>query len=268
MDVIIVPTDFSDNAEKALDQALLIAQKTGSELDLLHTIELEHAESAYFQMRIMKDAQMAETRLNNLVLRRIQALGISPDLTWRVHIHYKENFEKSIQALIDQTGARLVVMGTKGVHNWADKLFGSHTATLIGKAKVPVLSIPLQWQPAPVDKLAACMEPGQVQEYEDEVRAWGQWLDCEVEWLHFTAAEVEKGSPTSPGTSLPYETVPSPVDSPLYKNIVEHSRHLKSTILIMFVRPRSFFKKLFDPSLTKKTAGLIEAPLLAIPGKD
>lgn len=264
MDVIIVPTDFSDNAERALDQALLLAEKTGSEIEILHTIELEDAESAYFQMRVMTDARNAETRINNLVKRRMKVLGMSQDIIYRVHVHYKQNFEVSIQELIKQTGAKLVVMGSKGSKNWSDKLFGSYTANLIGKAIIPVLCIPSDWIPAPCTRLAVCIEPNQMQKYNDEALAWGKWMDCEVLWLHFaTASETV----TPPVSEQPFESVITAAEAPLYQRIVDHSRELEATVIAMFVQPRSFFKKLFDPSLTKKTAGLIAAPLLALPGK-
>ncbi len=264
MEVIIVPTDFSDNAERALDQALLLAQKTGSEIELLHTIELEDAESAYFQMRVMNDARNAETRLNNLVKRRMKVLGITQDIIYRVHVHYKQNFEESIQELITQSGAKLVVMGSKGSKNWSHKLFGSYTANLIGKAIIPVLCIPPDWIPAPCTRLTVCIDPEQMQKYKDEALAWGKWMDCEVLWLHFaTATETI----TPPVSEQPFESVITAAEAPLYQRIVDHSRELEATMIAMFVRPRSFFKKLFDPSLTKKTAGLIAAPLLALPGK-
>ncbi len=266
MSLLIVPIDYSANAEKALDAALLLAYRTGSQVELLHVVDL----TAFSGMpkiieMVMNDRKEEEANLKNLAHESIAALGIEPGIRWRVKLIYTaENFFDGIIKRFRQAKAKLVVMGTHGVTGMADKIFGSNTANLIGKAKVPVLAIPPQWSPSTLLKLSVCATPEQASRHGKLASKWGAWLKCETEAFYITALPVTGQGAKSP---IPFKIVPSPIETPLYEDLVEYSKGLKNEALLMFVHERSFFKKIIDSSITEKVAGLIEIPLLALPVK-
>ncbi|KAA5539937.1 universal stress protein [Adhaeribacter rhizoryzae] len=51
-------------------------------------------------------------------------------------------FPNPLNDLVCSKQVDLVVMGTKGAHNWLDKIFGTNTASFIKQAACPVLAIP------------------------------------------------------------------------------------------------------------------------------
>jgi len=264
MSLIIVPVDYSANAEKALDAALLLAHRTGSQVELLHVIDLTAFSGRPKILEMVKnDRKKDEEKLKNLAQARIAALSIEPGIRWRVKLVYttSEFFDGIIQRF-KQARAKLVVMGTHGVTGMADKIFGSNTANLIGKAKVPILAIPSQWSATMLEKLSVFATPEQVSRHGNLAGKWGDWFKCELEAMYITALPFTGQGTKSP---IPFKIVPSPIETPLYKDLVEYSQGLKNEALVMFVHERSFFKKIIDGSITEKVAGLIGIPLLALP---
>ena len=263
MSLLIVPIDYSANAEKALDAALLLAYRTGSQVELLHVIDL----TAFSGMpkileMVMNDRKEEEAKLKSLALQRIAALGTGPGIRWRVKVLYTDSFLNGVLNRFGKAKAKLVVMGTHGVTGMADKIFGSNTANLIGRAKVPVLAIPPLWSPSVLQKLSVCATPEQLSRHGKLASKWGDWLKCETEAFYITALPFTGQGAKSP---IPFKIVPSPIETPLYEDLVEYSKGLKDEALLMFVHERSFFDKIFDASITEKVAGLVQIPLLALP---
>jgi hypothetical protein len=58
---------------------------------------------------------------------------------------------------------------------------------------------------------------------------------------------------------------PNNLLEPLSVNLYNYTKGLEETLLMMFVHERKAFEKIFDFSLTERTARIIEIPLLAIP---
>ena len=139
MSLIIVPIDYSANSKKALDQAFLLAHQTGSQVELLHIIDVaKFANSPKILEIVMSERKEEEAKLKNLALQRIAALGIGPGIRWRVKVLYTDSFLNGVLNRFGKAKAKLVVMGTHGVTGMADKIFGSNTANLIeiGRAHV------------------------------------------------------------------------------------------------------------------------------------
>ena len=265
---IIVPTDYSNTAEKALDQALLLAQKNNDEVELLHIVVVSpEAESPKVWDYIRSDEKAEEARLGALGQARIKALNLPESTRWRTKVLYADRLLPSLIGRFEKTKSKLVVMGTTGVSGLANKIFGSNTANLIGKAVLPVLTIPPNWQPAPLTKLEFCMMPDQMQLQKRDIKRWATWFGAEPLIVHFTnVANVGgKGKAKSPFPVKAVLTVPA---EPFYQDLVEYSTGLKNTALCMFVHERlTMFERIFDKSVTGQVAGLVQIPMLALPLK-
>ena len=263
MSLIIVPIDYSANSKKALDQAFLLAHQTGSQVELLHLVELNNFSGMpkILEM-VMSERKEEEAKLKILALNRIAALGIEPGIRWRVKLLYTYSFLNDVLNRFVKAKAKLVVMGTHGVSGLTDKIFGSNTANLIGRAKVPVLAIPAHWKPAAIKKMSVCGVSDQISQHAKLIGKWSKWLGCEVETLYFTALP---GIATAVKSPFPHQIVPNPIETPLYQDLVEYSSKLKDEMLVMFNHKRSFFDQIFDASITEKVAGLVQIPLLTLP---
>lgn len=147
MKTILVPTDFSEQANNALSFAADIARKSGdTEIHVLHILEGvgQHSfnttgevdtgspENAILMAHLMERAtEELETLINQEEFE-----GLS--LTGTVEVG---NPYKGIAKGIARCGAELVVMGTKGSTGLEEVLIGSNTEKVVRYSKCPVITI-------------------------------------------------------------------------------------------------------------------------------
>lgn len=142
---ILVPTDFSEEANSALESARTLAEDTESELLLLHVIEDPHVQTfqamgdeAYDPMEniyVMKIIEVTKSKLESIVNEERFA---------NVKIDYKldiGNAYKSISEQIVQHGCSLVIMGTKGAGGLQEMLIGSNADKVVRYSNCPVITV-------------------------------------------------------------------------------------------------------------------------------
>ncbi len=137
---ILVPVDFSDTSEKALDYAVDLAKSTGASVVVAHAYELpvygfpDGAFVATVEMatRIMNGAQAA---LEACVEKR-KASGV----TMKTELRQGDPVDE-IHSIADTVGADLICLGTHGRRGLARALLGSVAEQIIRTAKLPVLAI-------------------------------------------------------------------------------------------------------------------------------
>ncbi|WP_203294472.1 universal stress protein [Luteirhabdus pelagi] len=136
---ILVPTDFSDQAENALKVAAQLARKHDSELYLFHTVELPNhlanssntgamPESVYF-------IKLTEKRFADILTR-----PYLQDLEVFEAIGHEEIYEDIIKA-VEVNNIDLVVMGSHGASGFKEMFIGSNTEKVVRTSKIPVLVI-------------------------------------------------------------------------------------------------------------------------------
>lgn len=139
MKKIIVPIDFSEYSEFALEAAASIAKKHNSELIILHMLELSNAiistdsnslnEEAVFYLKLAE--KKFETFLNKPYLK---GLEITPIVK-----HFKVWSE--INEVANEHQANLIVMGSHGVSGIKEAIVGSNTEKVVRHSDIPVLVI-------------------------------------------------------------------------------------------------------------------------------
>lgn len=136
---IIVPIDFSEQSEFALEAAANLAHKYGSELIVLHMLELSNAilttngtainEEAVFYLKLAE--QKFEAFLDKPYLEGIK---ITPIVK-----HFKVFSE--VNDVANEHQANLIVMGSHGASGVKEVLVGSNTEKVVRHSDVPVLVI-------------------------------------------------------------------------------------------------------------------------------
>jgi nucleotide-binding universal stress UspA family protein len=139
MKKIIVPIDFSEHSEYALEAASNIARKYNSELIVLHMLELSNAiltagstalnEEAVFYLKLAD--QKFKTFLDKPYLEGIKVTPIVK--------HFKVWNEVNDVAI--EHNANLVVMGSHGASGIKEVLVGSNTEKVVRHSDIPVLVI-------------------------------------------------------------------------------------------------------------------------------
>ncbi len=137
---LLVPTDFSDTAERALDLALDLAASFAAEIHLLHVrvlLEDPHHEEEYHREleRLMtREDQRTREVLGNARDARPQAV---------VHPHLVRGLSEAetICETAADLGCDLVVMGTHGRRGLKHLVLGSVTERVVRSCPIPVLTI-------------------------------------------------------------------------------------------------------------------------------
>ena len=136
---ILVPTDFSEQAENALKVALILAEKHKSEIYVLHSMEtqlqLATAKSSGSLPESLFFIKLAEKRFNDL--RESDYLkGIEINEA----IGHNEIYE-DIEAACKKNKIDLIVMGSSGASGFKEMFVGSNTEKVVRTSKTPVLVI-------------------------------------------------------------------------------------------------------------------------------
>lgn len=140
MKSILIPTDFSKNAENAMYYGLEFAQRKGCEVILLNVCPFIY----YGSSRVDPVLQQLEDYSKETLSSTISKLKESEK--------YKDVSIKGVNMLgnlvlsILQTSIKfqtdLIVMGTKGASGMNKMLFGSNTTEVIRSSKLPILIVP------------------------------------------------------------------------------------------------------------------------------
>ncbi len=142
MKKILVPTDFSEQAENALKVAAQLAEKFNAEIYLLHLIELP-ADMVN---------PVGETRSNDLpealffmklAKKRFDDLLSRPYLKG-LKVHDTVEINKAFDGIIDTSkkhGCDFIVMGSQGATGFREMFIGSNTEKVVRTSDIPVLVV-------------------------------------------------------------------------------------------------------------------------------
>jgi nucleotide-binding universal stress UspA family protein len=141
MKKILVPTDFSDCAEKAVITAANLASASGASLILLHSVDtpvdwtkLPKNKEKDFPETLAKIAN-AKDQFNKLCkLKELKKLQVETFLAYNIAHADIIKYTKELKA-------EIVVMGTHGSSGINELWLGSNTQRIVRMSPVPVVSI-------------------------------------------------------------------------------------------------------------------------------
>jgi nucleotide-binding universal stress UspA family protein len=278
---ILVPTDFSDCASNAIDFAVQSARYLPVEITLLHVLEVkENVYTDYlgvnreFNETLLHDA---EDRLNRLKKSLQEKSGIGV----KTQISISPLTEAVLEAAAENK-SDLIIMGTQGAGGLKEKLWGSRTASVIGKTRVPVLAVPFYYTWKKPEKLLFATnhfekDPAIL----DYLFEMVDLFMAKVHVVVFTEEEGEKAlallehtrkTPAFEKTLREKYNQPELTATHLFGEAFEESlqdfiKLNQIDILAMITYPRNFWDRLLHPSITKRMSYHTKIPLLAIPAK-
>lgn len=263
---ILVPTDFSPNAEKALNFAVQIAKKSGAGLFLIHATETSNVQQAI-------EAAKDKLALISKSIRETEQLEITTGIVT----------DSSVNGILDAIAeyrADLVLMGTVGNTGFNERIFGSRTAVVIGKSPVPVLAIPLlsEWK-EPEKILVAVNRFEAADELLKPVMKLATLFKAGIQLTIFTDTDddyVEDYKLHEKKISNFRDTLKE-----RYPNLEFNAVHLaglhfrkslqewidsnRIDMLVMLTHRRTLIGSVFNSSMTKKMSYHTNIPLLAVP---
>ncbi|WP_299123846.1 universal stress protein [uncultured Winogradskyella sp.] len=139
MKKIIVPIDFSEHSEYALEAAAILAKKYDSELIVLHMLELSNAILTAGSDALSEEAvfylKLAEKKFDQFLDKPyLEDIKLTPIVK-----HFKVWSE--VNDVANEHDANLVVMGSHGASGIKEVLIGSNTEKVVRHSDIPVLVI-------------------------------------------------------------------------------------------------------------------------------
>lgn len=278
---ILVPTDFSGNATKAVDYAVAMAGKAGAEIILLNAF-------AAVDNTLSPVRGLLEEYNNCIVADAKEKLKtLKENIEKKSVIQVRTKFinggiRDSILKCAGDENANLIVMGTRGASGINRMLWGSTTASVIGTSNIPVLAIPqkAEWRGIknilfatrhfaaddhtfiPILELAereaavvhvavfTDTDDKDLVNYLEDARllmAYQETLPSKFKYVKFKTEHLE-------GKDF---------DNTIKKYIKEHAIDM----LVMTTHKRGFWERIFNRSMTRSMAYQTKIPLLAIPAE-
>ncbi len=278
MKKILVPTDFSENAKKALQFAAEISIKTGATIEILHV----NTTTAYFASSpdivfdsTELDSYAAAVATDLRILKR--ALTIPEkfahlDLETRIESGY---LHTTLRQIAEEDETDLIVMGTKGATGALEFFVGSNTEKVIRTASCPVLVVPEKAKDFNLKTvvLATTLLPDQ-QEAFNEVARWQKEFHFGVKILY-----INVGGSYGPVDDIQSKAAELCTKSGMVKMdlfpknyvfneeaaILEFSRENNADLIVMATHQRRGISHLIFGSLTEDTANHSDIPVLCVP---
>ena len=122
----IVPFDFTDVAESAIEHAMITAQVVGADVHLLHVVAKKDA---------ISDAKVKLAR----TVEKALATTSAKDVEIVSHVRVGNIFDDIAEFALE-IGAELIFMGTHGAHGW-QHITGSHALKVVTNSPTPFVIV-------------------------------------------------------------------------------------------------------------------------------
>ncbi len=271
MNTIIVATDFSKEAENAVEYAAAVAHTLQSRLVLFNGYPIPiHAANA----RLSAERIQEMIDLNNENLKdRAEELNAR----YGIDVAYETamlDLLEELTGLINKYEASVVVMGT-AARSLEQDLLGNTTTAVISRLKFPVLAVPLGTKFTGIKKIlfACAVLRGVHQLILERVKDAASRFGAEVEVFYVSKAIseiIENEDDQSPissfdesleGVTYYYKNVQS---NTIIQAIEDEVKEINADLLIMVPNKYGFWKSLVHRSKTRMMASRTEVPLLSI----
>ena len=275
----MVPTDFSPNANKALDFAVEIASGARASIILVYVNDLLDTtfreKTALENKYGLPGEEAAEMELEMICKNIRESMRL--DVTYQV---FGGTVTSAILDAAKENNASLVVMGTLGNTGFKEKLVGSITAAIISKSDIPVMAVPIlsEWQ-IPKNIMMAVNHFDERPANTEMVFKIARLFNSKVTVAVFTDEDDAEAADylentrgiISYGQELESIYKDIKVDAVrLYghkfqESIDEFIAANQVDMLVMFTHKRNFIESVFNKSVSSKMSYHTNIPLITIP---
>lgn len=280
MKKIIVPTDFSANAMKAVTYAAEIARRSGAVIYLLHVMEpiIDKIRQPYPLHERLQE-EIACARLSELNTLKDTLAEAYPELTLKTELA-KGTVTTTILDIAEHQKADLIVMGTQGASGLKEVFTGSITGDTIARTKIPVLAVPFEYLMEEPDAIVfATNRFEENRQLLDKIVELASLFNAVIHVVVFVDIDTSTADyyihnrkqlnqyvgflkQTYPGISFTGDLLE---DKEFEETIDDYDIKNEVDIVTMITYPKGFWEKLMRKSFTKKMAFHSTIPLLAIP---
>lgn len=270
---ILVPTDFSPAADRAFHFAGLLAQRSGAELIVLHTLALPLPAFAIQPEGIQEYNQC---RINEARERFAAYEERCPEGTALKTLIVNGELPDAVRDTIERHDPDLVVMGTRGATGLRSVL-GTNAAAVLADCRVPVLVVPVTYTGGLPNRMVLAVEQEERESLLGPVFALQTLLGASLTTLHVaeentSPAQRLQQTETLSGLAQKWErdfgvaTVEAEVivGNHFNESLETYVRANRIDLVAMVTHRKRGLQALFHKSLTRERAFHTQVPLLSL----
>lgn len=278
MKTILIPTDFSKNADNACKYAIEIAKATKAKIILMHTFETPVLYSDIPLMTVQMDyAYMHNAAVKELKKYNEKISKLTTGL--KIDLIVQQGLASSrIREIALEKKADMIVMGATGKGALERMMMGSNTSRLIRKAPCLLLAIPPKAKYNGFKKIVYSTDL--LNENLDHIKSiipFAKTFNSEILFLnintHLLTGDEEddlKKISKKIKEHVQYSKTSGYIcnDVDVANGINFFLKKHKADCLVMYTHHRGIIENVFKPSITKKVAIHTSIPLLVTHEKD
>lgn len=273
MKKILVPTDFSEIADKARDYAIQLAQVMGAEITLLNTFHIPYSASdagtlvnldkiALEESEKAMKQQLEYVNLNykNIKFSTICKTGLLVD---------------TIKNILANHEFDLIVMGTSGTSGFIENSFGSNTSALIGSVDTPIIAVPKDVHLKFPERIVVAndlMESGEEKLF-SVLKEIAFETNSSIDFLFIVKEDGQEDTKIERLKSANFDNNFDSSYHPFHfrdndnvdEGILDYIENHKFDLLVVVSHQRGFWEGLFHKSISKSLVKHAKLPILVLP---
>jgi len=268
---VLFPTDFSEDSRNALNFALEIARVNGATLHIMHSIEEPYDFAPMVENIGNSLTQRVEKLFDNIVkdIKKDNKYG-------KIDINMQMQNGRALYTILEETRNQdidMIVMGAKGRTGLEKLFFGSTSAEVIQRSKVPVLTVPKEASYDGFKKIifATDYQKGDIKALQFVTELADQF-DSEIKIFHSSLENdlktdiMFRGFKEIVNEAISYRNIDFDHDTTLsfFDAILNRMTEDKVSLLVMTRYQQSL--SLFKKKQSKEMSHYTVVPLLVLPG--
>ena len=269
MKIILVPTDFSNNANNALKYANEFAKAINNKIVLLHVCIPLMGKYNSIPGIVAEDVAI-EKKNSKKKLEKVRSKYLKAPCSELVKIG--DPIDEIIETA-QNSKSQLIIMGTHGASRLKQTLFGSNTSNVISKSNIPVLAIPQRYRFKKINTIVYASDLNNTMNELKHIIPIAKQLDANIEVFNlkyiYNLTNNKKLLMEKKIKALSYKKIKlieqeTTIEQPMIEQIKKYLVKRKPQILVMFPEDKAWFDKLFIGSKTEELANQLKLPLLSI----
>ncbi len=269
MKTILVPTDFSNNANNALKYANDFATAINNKIILLHSY-LPLVGKYNMIAGIVAEDIAIQKKSSEKNLEKISSKYVKVPNSHLVKIG--DTVDEIIDAA-EKSKSQLIIMGTHGSSGLKRILFGSNTSEVISRSTVPLLAVPHRYRYKKINTIVYATDLNNTINELKRIIPIAKQLDATIDVLNlnysYNLNEDKKQVVEKKIKALSYKKIKmveqkATIEQTMIEQIRKYLVKTKPQLLVMFPEDKAWFDKLFISSKTEELANQIKLPLLSI----
>lgn len=267
---ILVPTDFSDAADRARDYAVNMARLLNAEIFLMHTYHVPNTgatmvanisdlakESSEAEMK--KQIEYLKLNFSDVDVKAKCILGL---------------FVDTVKTVVEEDAIDLIIMGTTGATGIVENFLGSNTSALIGSVKTPIITVPNNTvinMPKKIVVANDLKETGDDEVFNTLKQIAGN-TKASIDFLFISDEEEKTNNKIKRLKAARFDEEFDAAYHPFHfrtsdnteDGILDYLEKKDFDLLVVVCRQRSFWQRLWERSISKSLVKYAEIPILVL----